>query len=112
MDNIEQYFAIVALIFMDGFFGVIAGVKREGFKTYKALKVIRNMFTWLVILTVLLMIERGFVGTSWLSETVMIPFMVFELISALKNASMSGFIKNDQLNQILDLIDKHKGERN
>jgi hypothetical protein len=41
----------------------------------------------------------------------MIPFIIFELISALKNASMSGFIKNDQLNQILDLIDKHKGQR-
>ena len=111
MDNIEQYFAVVALIFMDGFFGVIAGIKREGFKTYKALKVIRTVFTWLVILTVILMIEKGFAGTSWLSETVMIPFMIFELISALKNASMSGFIKNDQLNQILDLIDKHKGQR-
>jgi phage-related holin len=111
MANIEQYFAVVALIFMDGFFGVIAGVKREGFKTYKALKVIRTVFTWLVILTVILMIEKGFGGTSWLSETVMIPFIIFELISALKNASMSGFIKNDQLNQILDLIDKHKGQR-
>lgn len=111
MDNIEQYFAVVALIFMDGFFGVIAGIKREGFKTYKALKVIRTVFTWLVILTVILMIEKGFAGTSWLSETVMIPFIIFELISALKNASMSGFIKNDQLNQILDLIDKHKGQR-
>jgi len=111
MDNIEQYFAIVALIFMDGFFGIIAGIRREGFKTYKALKVIRTVFTWLVILTVILMIEKGFKGTSWLSETVMIPFMVFELISALKNASMSGFIKSDQLNQILDLIDKHKGQR-
>ena len=111
MDNIEQYFAIVALIFMDGFFGIIAGIRREGFKTYKALKVIRTVFTWLIILTVILMIEKGFKGTSWLSETVMIPFMVFELISALKNASMSGFIKSDQLNQILDLIDKHKGQR-
>lgn len=111
MDNIEQYFAIVALIFMDGFFGIIAGIRREGFKTYKALKVIRTVFTWLVILTVILMIEKGFKGTSWLSETIMIPFMVFELISALKNASMSGFIKSDQLNQILDLIDKHKGQR-
>ena len=96
---------------MDGFFGIIAGIRREGFKTYKALKVIRTVFTWLVILTVILMIEKGFKGTSWLSETVMIPFMVFELISALKNASMSGFIKSDQLNQILDLIDKHKGQR-
>jgi phage-related holin len=111
MDNIEQYFAIVALIFMDGFFGIIDGIRREGFKTYKALKVIRTVFTWLIILTVILMIEKGFKGTSWLSETVMIPFMVFELISALKNASMSGFIKSDQLNQILDLIDKHKGQR-
>ena len=111
MDNIEQYFAVIALIFMDGFFGIIAGIRREGFKTYKALKVLRTVFTWLVILTVILMIERGFAGTSWLSETIMIPFMVFELISALKNASMSGFIKNDQLNQILDLIDKHKGQR-
>lgn len=111
MDNIEQYFAVIALIFMDGFFGIIAGIRREGFKTYKALKVLRTVFTWLVILTVILMIEGGFPGISWLSETIMIPFMIFELISALKNASMSGFIKNDQLNEILDLIDRHKGQR-
>lgn len=111
MDNIEQYFALVAVIFMDGFFGVIAGIKREGFRTYKAIKVLQRVFSWIVILTVILMIERGFAGTGWLSETIVVPFMVFELISALKNASMSGFIKNDQLNKILDLIDKHKGER-
>jgi phage-related holin len=111
MDNIEQYFAVIALVFMDGFFGIVAGIRREGFKTYKSLKVIRTAVTWIVILTVILMIERGFAGTSWLSETIMVPFMVFELISALKNASMSGFIKNDQLNQILDIIDRHKGDR-
>lgn len=111
MDNIEQYFAVVAVIFMDGFFGVIAGIKKEGFRTYKAIRVLKNLFSWLVILTVILMIERGFKGTGWLSETIIVPFMIFELISALKNASMSGFIKNDQLNKILDLIDKHKGER-
>lgn len=111
MDNIEQYFAVVAVIFMDGFFGVIAGIKKEGFKTYKAIRVLKNVFSWLVILTVILMIERGFKGAGWLSETIIVPFMIFELISALKNASMSGFIKNDQLNKILDLIDKHKGER-
>jgi len=32
-------------------------------------------------------------------------------MSALKNASMAGFIKNELLNIILDKIDKHKGER-
>lgn len=111
MNNIEQYFAVVALIFMDGFFGIIAGIKREGFKTYKALKVVKNLFAWLVILTVILMVEIGFPEASFLSETIMIPFMVFELISALKNASMAGFIQHSLVNDILDKIDKHKGER-
>ena len=46
-----------------------------------------------------------------MSETVLIPFMVFQLISALKNASMAGLIKATELNKILDRIDKHKGFR-
>jgi hypothetical protein len=37
--------------------------------------------------------------------------MVFQIISALKNASMAGFIKVGLLNEILDRIDKHKGIR-
>ena len=57
------------------------------------------------------MIEKGFTGTGWLSETIIAPFIVFQLISALKNASMSGLIQNDLLNIILDKIDKHKGIR-
>jgi phage-related holin len=95
----------------DGFFGVIAGIKREGFQTCKALKVLRTTVTWIVILTVLLLVEQGFTGTGWLSETILIPFIVFQLMSALKNASMSGFIKADMLNTILDKFDKHKGDR-
>ena len=46
MVNAEQYLAVVAVILLDGFFGIIAGVKREGFKTYKALRVLKNVFTW------------------------------------------------------------------
>jgi hypothetical protein len=37
--------------------------------------------------------------------------MVFQMVSALKNASMAGFIKNELLNEILDRIDSHKGKR-
>ena len=58
------------------------------------------------------MIEKGFVGAGWLSEVIVIPFMVLQLISALKNASMAGLIKTEELNKILDRIDKHKGFRN
>jgi phage-related holin len=111
MNNAEQYLAVVAVLLLDGFFGVWAGVKREGFKTYKALKVLKNISAWVIILTVILMVEKGFLGAGWMSETIIIPFMVFQLISALKNASMAGFIKMDELNKILDRIDKHKGFR-
>ena len=111
MENAEQYLAVAAVLLLDGFFGVLSGIKREGFKTYKALKILKNIFTWELILTSILMIEKGFAGTWWLSETIITPFIVFQLASALKNASMAGFIKNELLNIILDKIDKHKGER-
>ena len=109
--NNEQYLAVVAVVFLDGFFGMLAGVKREGFKTYKALKIIKSIFTWSLLLTVILMIEKGFMGTGWLSETVIAPFIVFQVISALKNASMAGLIKNELLNIILDKLDQLKGIR-
>ena len=112
MENMEQYLAVVAVLWLDGVFGIWAGIKREGFKTYKALKITRNTFVWLAILTVILMVEKGFAGTAWLSEVVIVPFMVLQLISALKNASMAGLIKMEELNKILDRIDKHKGFRN
>jgi hypothetical protein len=111
LGNAEQYLAIIAVMLLDGFFGLIAGIKKEGFKTYKALKVLKNIFAWELILTVILSIELGFTGTGWLSETILVPFIIFQLISALKNASMAGFIQNDLLNEILDRIDKHKGNR-
>jgi phage-related holin len=111
LDHVEQYLALIAVVLFDGFFGIVAGVKREGFQTFKALKVLRTTVTWIVILTVLLLVEKGFPGTGWLSETILVPFIVFELLSALKNASMAGFIQANLLNQILDKFDTHKGER-
>ena len=111
MGNFEQYLALIAVVFVDGFFGIIAGIKREGFKTFKAVKVLQRAITWVVMLTVILMVEKGFAGTGWLSETIIVPFILLQLVSALKNASMSGYIKMGDLNKILDRIDPHKGER-
>ena len=66
MANAEQYVALVAVLLLDGMFGILAGCKKEGFKTYKALKILKNLATWIVILTVILMIEKGFVGAGWI----------------------------------------------
>jgi len=111
MEFAEQYLAVVAVMLLDGFFGVIKGIKTEGFQTRKAIKVLKTLFTWVLILTGILMIEKGFPGTWWLSETIITPFIVFQLMSALKNASLAGFIQNELLNEILDRIDNHKGKR-
>ena len=110
-DNAEQFLAVGLIVFADGFFGVWAGIKREGFQTFKALKVIKTYGFWTVMLACILAIEKGFAGTGWLSETIMAPFLVFQLVSVLKNASMVGIVKNELLTQILDKLDKHKGER-
>ena len=110
-DNIEQYLSVALVILADGFFGVWAGMKREGFQTFKAIKVLKTFGFWTILLSVILSIEKGFSGTSWLSETIMAPFLVFQLISILKNASMVGVVHNELLVQILDKLDKHKGER-
>lgn len=111
MSNLEQYTALVAVVFVDGFFGMIAGSKRDGFQTCKALKVLRTAVVWIILLTTILIIEKGFSSASWLSETILIPFILFQVVSALKNASMAGYIKAGLLNDILDKIDKHKGDR-
>ena len=111
MANSEQYLALVGVVMTDGFFGVIAGTKREGFKTFKALKVLQTMIVWIIFLTILLVIEKGFPGTGWLSETILLPFIIFQIVSALKNASMAGLIDGKLLIEILDKIDLHKGSR-
>lgn len=111
MDNAEQFLSVGFVVLLDGFFGIIAGIKREGFKTFKALSVLRTLAIWWAILGVILSIEIGFKGTSWLSETIITPFLIFQIMSALKNASMAGYIKNELLNTILDRIDNHKGKR-
>jgi phage-related holin len=111
MQNAEQYLAITTLVFADGFFGIIAGIKREGFKTYKAIKIIKTLIFWIIMLTLILVIEKSIPGAGWLSETMLMPLVIFQLISTIKNASMAGFIKTSVLNKILDTIDKHKGIR-
>jgi len=108
LDNVEQYLALVSVLFVDGFFGMWAGTKREGFKTFKALKVLKSLFFWIMLLTALLSVEIGFPETFWLSETIVIPFLLFQITSILKNASLLGFVPGEVLNKILGKVDRHK----
>ena len=109
-DNSELYLAVVSVISLDGFGGITRAVKRRDFRTYKAIKTVKKLFTWTFILTVTLFIEKGFTEITWLSETVITPFIILEFISSLKNLSAAKLIKLEVLNNILKDIDKHKDE--
>jgi small basic protein len=108
IDNVYQYLAITLVIFADGFFGMWAGIKREGFKTYKAIKVIKTFVFWVILLSIVLSIQKGFHGVDWLSSTILPPFLIFQIISILKNASKVDLIPNNLVTKYLDKIDKHK----
>ena len=110
LSNWEQYFALTLSICIDGVFGIINGTRKEGFKTFKALKIFKSLFTWILILTCILVTEKAFPEASWLSETFIIPVITFMFISSLKNASQSGFIKAELLNTIMEKIDQHKNK--
>jgi len=103
-----QFMAVVMVTFVDGFFGIWAGTIKEGFQTRKAIKVLRTLVFWVIMLTTILSIEKGFMGVGWLSTTIVVPFLVFQVISALKNASKIGLIHMDAINRLLEKVDNHK----
>lgn len=107
-----QYMAIAILVLADGAAGILAGIKREGFKTFKALKILVTLVVWWSLQTVLISIEDGFKGTSWMSETILIPLVFFEVISILKNLASANLIKDGVLVEILKNIDRHKNLEN
>jgi len=108
MNNSEQYLAIAVVIFADGFFGIWKAIKAENFQTKLALKVPKTLVFWVIILTLILIVEKGIAGMGWLSESILIPFVLFQIISVLKNASMLGLIPSGVLTDILSKLDKHK----
>jgi hypothetical protein len=104
MANVEQFIAIFAVIFFDGFAGILVAIKNRDFRTYRAIKTIKKLFSWWLILTTSLFIEKAFPGTSFISETLVIPFCLFEALSGIKNLSLAGWIDLGFLKN----IDKHK----
>lgn len=110
LPNAAQYISIVLVVLLDGFFGIWAGSIREGFKTFKALKIPKTVMFWIILLTVIISIEDAFIGIKWLSSTIVVPFLVFQIISILKNASKVGMIPEGTLLVLLSKIDKHKDD--
>jgi hypothetical protein len=55
-----------------------------------------------------LSIEKAHPAAYWASEGIVLPILIFQIISALKNAAEIGLIPNGLLKELLKSIDKHK----
>lgn len=107
-DNINMFFAIFFVVLFDFFFGVWKAIKFKRFQVRKALKIVYYLTSFWMILFVVLSIEKAHPAAFWLSEAVFLPIIIFQLISALKNASIVGAIPQGLLLKVLESIDKHK----
>lgn len=98
----NQFIVVILLIFIDGLFGIIQGIKKEGFIVSKAMKVVKDSFLWSIVLSLLILVEKNIPGVSWISESILAPFVLFQVTSILKNLSKT--TNSPVLNQIVSKI--------
>jgi phage-related holin len=103
-----QFLAVFLVVFLDLIFGIAKAIKLGNYETEQALKSIWRITAYELLLAVLLLIEKGFPYAGWLSEAVLLPIIVFQIIGILKNMSLLGLINNTVLSRILKNVDKYK----
>lgn len=107
-ENKHQFIAILFVVLLDAFFGIAKAFKLGNFETKKTFKAIFMLVGFWLLLATVLTIEKGFPFASFLSEAILLPILLFQLISTLKNMHLVGLLNNDALAKILSNIDKHK----
>ena len=102
------FIAIGVIVFVDFYFGVRRAIKQNKFETNKALKIFWYLSSYCLIAGAVLTLRDAFASAFWIPEAIMVPLLFFQLVSALKNASLAGVIESETLDKILSRIDKYK----
>jgi phage-related holin len=108
--NQFQFLAIAIVVIGDAVIGMTKAIINNDFQITKALKSVYVFVAFTALLAVCLVIEKGFPYANWISEAVMLPIIVFLLVSILKSLNQLGLINTGLLNSILEKVDKHKNE--
>lgn len=108
VDAQHQFIAIFFVVLLDALFGIAKAFKLKNFETKKTFKAVYMLVGFWLLLATVLTIEKGFPFASFLSEAILLPILLFQLISTLKNMQLVGLINNATLAKILANIDKHK----
>lgn len=108
LDDPNVFQAIAWVVFVDFIVGVLLAFKRDNFQTKKALKVVYYLVAYTVLAAMVLKVESGFPSAFWLSEALIMPILIGQIVSTAKNLHLLGVIRNKTLADILTKIDKHK----
>lgn len=108
IDNGWQFAAITLVVLVDSFFGVVAAFVNRNFETRRALKVVAYVFTYNLLLFLCLVVEKAWPVAFFLSEAVIVPIVLFQVISIVKNLALLGLVKAAWAKEILNRIDKYK----
>ena len=104
-----QFIAILIVVVFDFIIGAAKAIKDGvGFKTEKVLKTLIKMVVFWALLATVLSLEKGFPYASFLSEAIILPIMVLQLIKPIKKIQQMGYINSETAEKILSNIDKHK----
>ena len=108
IQNKHLFIAVLIVVVGDWIFGTIVAIKNKTWETQKALKIVYYFFTYSVIVFVVLSIENASPTAFFLSDAIVMPILIFQTISMLKNASLIGWIPKGLLLEILEKIDNYK----
>jgi len=108
IQNQMQFAAIAIVVLGDSFAGMARALNESNFRVSKAFKGVYVLVAFMCLLAVTLVIEKAFPYASWLSEAVMLPIILFLIVSILKSLNKIGLIGSDLLTQILSKVERHK----
>jgi len=108
LDNVNLFMAVLTVVFGDWFFGSILAISKGKWETRKALNIVWYLTGYWIIVFIVLSIEKAHPAAFFLSEAVVMPILIFQVISMLKNASLLGVLPQGLLLQMLKNIDSYK----
>lgn len=117
VESKDAIHSIVLVLLIDWLIGMYKAITtidaktgKSLFRTNKSFKILGYFFAYISLIVLTSSVEKNFNYASWITEAVMIPIIVGQIVSIAKNLSIIGFITNKTLSDILNKIDGYKDE--
>ena len=108
----QTYYMVLALVAIDFITGVLVGHRSPvGFETRKAKKAIPTLiaYTGCMVFAHKFSVEPGL---FWMPQTVLLPIVVINFTSSVKNCSLLGWLPTSIADVLYKNIDKYKNPEN